>query len=219
MGYQASMGPKRAIVLLSLLAAAMPRITLAAEDDTSNPEERMAVFMGVHDWSALGDLQSADEGSFRPDGFNLAVTWHRSMAEFQRTTLLVGGELGLFSNDSDIRGLIAELSSRGMYLMPSLKFALGRQRNFYLDAGAGLYVVDFAELDCDPGCSELDVVWKETAFAGYLGISADLRFGERWAVALEAKVHFVNFGEVTGLGPESQSLDGPIYMIQVGAAF
>jgi len=214
------MCPKHAIVLLLLATAALPKSAPAAEDTTPLSASRFAVTIGVHDWSGLGDLQSADGGSFQSTGVNFAAEWHWYVTDFQRSTLLVGGELGIFANDSNIQGLTSEVTSRGMYVMPSLKLAFGRQRNFYLDAGAGLYVVDFAELVCDDSvCGEIDEIWEETKFAGYLGMSADLRISQRWAVALAAKVHFVNFGSAGGLGPESQKLDGPIYMFQVGVAF
>lgn len=213
-------GGRSAFSLLLLAAAAMPRTTLGAEDDTSVPGSRLALLIGVHDWSGLGDLQSADGGSFHSTGSTLAAVGHRRVAEFQRNTLLVGGEVGFFTNDSNIQGLTTDLSANGMYIMPSLKLAFGRQRNFYVDAGAGVYFVDFTETGCgDFGCGEIQEIWQETKFAGYLGISADLRISEQWAVALEAKVHFVNFGTASGLGAEPQSLDGPIYLFQVGAAF
>jgi hypothetical protein len=142
------------------------------------------------------------------------------VTNFRRSTLLVGGELGFFGNDSNIQSRSSEVSSRGSYLMPSLKLAFGRRRNFYLDTGAGLYLIDFAEFLCDgSGCGESDEIWGETQFGGYVGVSADLRIGQRWVGALAAKVHFVNFGSASGIAPESQNLNGPIYMLQVGVAF
>jgi hypothetical protein len=213
------MNVKLAVVLLLLATAAMPRSTLGYENDTATPRQRFAVFIGAHDWSGLADLQSADGGSFQSNGVNLAAAWHRHVGEFERSSLLVGGELGLFINDSSIQGPTVDLTSRGFYLVPSVKFAFGRHRNFYLDAGAGVYSADFAELFCSPGCVELDEAWQETTFGSYLGFSTDFRFGERWAGALEAKAHFVDFGEVTGLGSQVQTLGGPIYMLQVGVAF
>jgi len=214
------MCPKYAIVLLLLATAALPKSALAAEDTTPLSASRFAALIGVHDWSGLGDLQSADGGRFQSTGVNFQAEWHRHVTDFQRSALLVGGELGFFTNDSNIQGLTSDLISRGMYVMPSLKLAFGRQRNLYLDAGAGLYVVDFAEVDCSGYlCTELDDLWQETTLAGYLGFSADLRISQQWAVALEAKVHFVSFGAASGLGTEPQKLDGPIYMFQVGVAF
>lgn len=202
-----------------LASAALPKAVLATEDETSLLASRLAVVIGVHDWSSLGDLQSVDGGSFQATGVNFAAAWHQRVTDLQRGTLLLGGEIGFFTNDSNIRGLTADLISRGVYAMPSLKLALGSQRNFYVDAGAGLYIVDFAELDCTEFCVEMDELWEETQFGGYLGISADFRISHRWAVALEAKVHFVSFGTASGLGPESQNLDGPIYTFHLGASF
>jgi len=33
------------------------------------------------------------------------------------------------------------------------------------------------------------------------------------------KVHFADFGEVTGLGPDTGDLKGPIYIFSLGGAF
>ena len=214
------MCPKHAIALLLLAAAAMPETTLGAEDGPFVPGSRLALLIGVNDWSGLGDLQAAGGGNFHSTGAILAAVGHRRVAEFEHSTLLVGGEAGFFRTDSNIPGLTTHLSAQGMYFIPSLKLALGRQRNIYLDAGTGVYIVGFNETGCDDfGCGELQELWEDSQFAGYLGIGADLRFNKSWALAFEAKVHFADFDTITGLGVGPQSLDGPIYLFQVGVVF
>lgn len=90
-----------------------------------------------------------------------------------------------------------------------------------MEAGLGWYQVDIAELICDEDilnnivCIEIAEPYDEDALGGYLGISGG--FGGGFIMGL--KVHFADFGKVTGLGPDTGDLKGPIYIFSLGGAF
>ncbi len=87
----------------------------------------------------------------------------------------------------------------------------------------GWYEVDIAELICednnfDPNniiCIEVAEPYDEDTLGSYLGISGG--FGGGFIMGL--KVHFADFGKVTGLGTDTGDLNGPIYIFSLGAAF
>ncbi len=132
--------------------------------------------------------------------------------------MLAGVDFGLFATESDIAGISDDFTQRGLYLTPSVKFRFGQRDKRYLnlEAGAGWYKVDMAELDCSViPCAEILEPFDKDTFGGYIGVSGG--FG-RWFV-LGLKVHFADFGEVTGFGTAVGSLEGPFYILSAGGAF
>ena len=64
-------------------------------------------------------------------------------------------------------------------------------------------------------CIEIAEPYDEDTLGGYLGISGG--FGGGFIMGL--KVHFADFGEVTGLGLDTGQLKVPIYILSLGGAF
>jgi len=178
---------------------------------------------GVMIWSDLKDLEPAAGGGFDSVGFIVELAGHKHVTRWGPADILIGVDLGIFATQSDIPGNTENFTQRGLYLTPSMKFRFGERSRRYLNLGAGLgwYQVDFAELICDHDnfnnivCIEITEPYDEFTLGGYLGITAG--FGGGFIMGL--KVHFANFGKVTGLGPDTGELNGPIYIFSLGGAF
>jgi len=208
---------------LLLLAGPYPAIP----DDAPDPltEEitrgtRFALQLGGHAWPAMADLESSIGGAFDDWGLDIEVNWHVKARAPRRW--LWGVDLGLFFTESNIPGQSSDLSARGMYLTPSIKLPVAATGLFYLDAGLGLYIVDFAELDCESVnfCFEAEEKWEATRLGGYLGASMDIlpRPGSRFRGSVGFKIHYADFGTPNGIGPSPGTLDGPIVMLLLGVA-
>ena len=188
-----------------------------------NPWE-WAFGLGVMSWSDLGDVQSSLGGDFDDIGFALDMSVHRKV-DLGDTTLLLGADLGFFSTDSKIPGIFEDLIQRGVYLTPSARLRFGESGRGHIDleAGAGWYNTDFAELDCDnynvvlggPVCTEINDPFDSNTFGGYVGIRGGFN---KWFTA-GFRAHFADFGEVTGLPTVSGDLGGPVYTLMFGARF
>jgi hypothetical protein len=175
--------------------------------------------LGVANWDDLSNLQSATGEQFDSVGFALELAGHKNVGRWGSADVLVGFDLGFFTTDSDVLGVWEQFTQRGLYLTPSVKLRFGERARRYwnLEAGVGWYNTDFAELDCDSGyfCAELAAPFDSDAAGGYLGISGG--FG-RWFIA-GLKVHYADFGPVTGIRSLSGELKGPIYIFSLGGAF
>ena len=173
--------------------------------------------VGLMTWSDLKDLEPAAGGGFESLGFTLEFAGHKHVARWGSADVLVGADFGLFTTESDVPGISEEFTQRGLYLTPSMKIRYGERSGRYLnlEAGLGWYEVDFAELRCDTGCIEIADTFNKDILGGYLGISGG--FGGWFIMGL--KVHFTDFGQVTGLGPGTGDLKGPIYILSLGGAF
>ncbi len=178
---------------------------------------------GVMIWSDLKDLQPAAGGGFDSLGFIVELAGHKHVARWGSADVLIGADLGIFATQSNIPGITEDFTQRGLYLTPSMKLRFGERSRRYLnlEAGLGWYQVDFAELICDDDhfnnivCIEIAEPFGEDTLGGYLGISGG--FGGGFIMGL--KVHFADFGEVTGLGLDTGDLKGPIYIFSRGGAF
>ncbi len=178
---------------------------------------------GLMIWSDLRDLEPAAGGSFDSLGFAVEFAGHKHVARWGSADVLVGMDLGIFATQSDIPGSIEEFTQRGLYLTPSMKFRFGERSRRYLnlEAGLGLYQVDFAELICNDDnfnnivCIAIAEPFDENTLGGYLGISGGFAGG----FIMGFKVHFADFGKVTGLEPDTGALKGPIYIFSLGGAF
>ena len=172
-------------------------------------------------WSDLKDLEPAAGGGFDSLGFIVELAGHKHVTRWGSADVLIGADLGIFATQSNIPGITENFTQRGFYLTPSIKFRLGERGRRYLnlEAGLGWYQVDFAELICEDDnfnnivCIEIAEPYDEDTLGGYLGISGG--FGGGFIMGL--KVHFADFGEVTGLGLDTGQLKGPIYILSLGA--
>jgi len=178
---------------------------------------------GLMTWSDLRDLEPAAGGGFDSLGFVVELAGHKHVARWGSADVLIGVDLGFSATQSDIPGITEDFTQRGLYLTPSMKFRFGERSRRYLnlEAGLGWYQVDFAELICDDDnfnnivCIEIAEPYDEDTLGGYLGITGG--FGGGFIMGL--RVHFANFGKVTGLGPDTGDLNGPIYIFSLGGAF
>lgn len=211
-------GTGRLIAALGLCVAVVPVFADEIVDDGAR--WNWTATMGLATWSDLGDIESSSGGQFDSGGFALELAGHRKVARWGSADVLLGADLGLFTTDSNIAGISQELTQRGLYLTPSVKLRYGERSRRYLnlEAGVGWYETDFAELDCDSGgslCVELRDPFNSDTVGAYVGISGG--FG-RWFIA-GLKVHYADFGSVTGVGSLTGELKGPIYIFSLGAAF
>jgi len=203
----------------------MPVIaTYAAEEPVPSAQGRWSgtVTAGLMNWSDLKHLQPAAGGGFDSFGFVVELAGHKHVGRWGRADVLVGVDLGIFATQSDVPGITEDFTQRGLYLTPSIKFRLGERSRRYLnlEAGLGWYQVDIAELFCSDDninntvCIEIAEPYDEDTLGGYLGITGG--FGGGFIMGL--KVHFADFGKVTGLGPDTGGLKGPIYIFSLGGA-
>ena len=203
----------------------MPVIaTYAAEESVPSAQGRWSgtVTAGLMNWSDLKHLQPAAGGGFDSFGFVVELAGHKHVGRWGRADVLVGADFGIFATQSDVPGITEDLTQRGLYLTPSIKLRLGERSRRYLnlEAGLGWYQVDIAELICSDDninntvCIEIAEPYDEDTLGGYLGITGG--FGGGFIMGL--KVHFADFGKVTGLGPDTGGLKGPIYIFSLGGA-
>ncbi len=178
---------------------------------------------GLMTWSDLNDLEPDAGGGFDSLGFIVELAGHKHVTRWGSADVLIGVDLGISATQSDIPGNTEDFTQRGVYVTPSIKFRFGERSRRYLNLETvlGCYQVDIAELICDEDifnkivCIEIAEPYDEDALGGYLGITGG--FGSGFIMGL--KVHFADFGRVTGLGPDTGDLKGPIYIFSLGGAF
>ena len=210
-------------ILLVLASASL------AQDDVdwvTTSRGRFEIAIGAHSWPGLADLDAAREGGFDDLGFNISLAAHWPVKRFADSELLAGIDLGLMSNESNIRFISDTLVARNGYLAPSVKWMFGNRHRYSLDAGVGYYLQDIAEVAGEYPMYWETQLWEEGTVGAYLGGTVDFRGGEparSRGVMMSLKVHFVDFGAVRDddflpptLGQDAGSLAGPVYMYQVG---
>lgn len=217
--------------LLAGLAAALlvTEGAAQAEDDvewvtTSRPRYEIAI--GGNSWPGLADLDAARDGEFDQAGFSLNLAAHWPVRRFARSELLAGVDLGVMTNDSNIRFISESLIARNGYLVPSVKWMFGQRHRYSLDAGVGYYLQDIAEVVTDYPLYGETRLWEEGAIGAFLGGTIDFRGGEpsrSRGLTMSLKVHFADFGTVRDqhplpqtLGQDAGNLGGPVYVYQVG---
>jgi hypothetical protein len=188
---------------------------------------RYELAIGAHSWPGLGDLQPAAGGTFDELGFGLGGAIHWPVWRFVRSELLLGIDLSLMSNSSNIPSFLGDVLVRDVYLGPSLKWVFGQKHRYSLDAGITFHEIDIADVTSDfYGYAESEI-WGESAVGGYVGSTVDIGAGipdKRRGMTLAFRVHFVDFGVVADenlqflqtLGPDAGVLSGPVYVFQIG---
>ena len=215
----------------SFVAAAMlaPAAAALAQEDVewvTTSRGRYEIAIGANNWPGLAELDAAREGEFDTTGFNISLAAHWPVKRFADSELMAGLDLGLFTNDSDIRFISESITARNIYLAPSVKWMFGRRHRYSLDAGLGYYMQDIAEVISGYPLYGETVLWEAAAAGGYLGGTIDFGGGnpsKSSGAMMSLKVHLVDFGSVRDegslpptLGPDAGRLTGPIYMYQVG---
>ncbi len=207
-------------VLMLLLTLILPvAYTYAADEleSVSMGNWQWTATLGAVSWRNLESLEPAAGGEFNSLGFAMELAGHKHVTRWGSADVLVGADLGLFTTESSISGFQENFTQRGLYLTPSMKLRFGDRNVKYmnLEVGLGWYEMDIAELDCTDFCTEFDEPFNSDVLGGYLGISSG--FGTSFVMGLKA--HFVDFGPVTGLGPNTGDLNGPVYIFSAGFAF
>ena len=216
---------------LAGLAAAIlaPLCAAWAQDDVewvTTSRGRYEIAIGAHSWPGLADLDAARVGEFDETGFNINLAAHWPVKRFSDSELLAGVDLGLFSNESNIRFISDSLTARNGYIAPSVKWMFGNRHRYSLDAGIGYYLQDITEIAGEYPMIRETQLWEESAVGAYLGGTIDFRGGDparSRGMMMSLKVHFVDFGTVRDdgflpatLGQDAGRLTGPVYMYQVG---
>jgi len=222
--------PKNTARLLCLAGLMSAAVGLAqAADDiewVTTSRGRYEIAIGAHSWPGLAGLQAAQGGAFDEVGFNLNLAAHWAVKRFAGSELLAGIDLGLMSNDSNIRFVWGDVTARNGYIAPSVKWMFGRRHRYSLDAGLGYYVQDVAEVAGSYPYYWETQLWEDSTVGGYVGTTIDFRGGDPYrthGMMASFKVHFLEFGTVqdegplpTTLGGDAGSLSGPVYMLQFG---
>lgn len=192
---------------------------------TSRP--RLEVAIGAHSWPGIADIEPARDGAFDEDGFNISGAAHWPVWRFDASEILVGGDLGFFSNESSIPFISEDIVARAAYLSPSIKWMFGSNHRYSLDAGLGYYILDISEVAGEYPVIFETQLWEDDAVGGYVGATIDIGGGrpdKNRGVMLSMKVHFVEFSQVRDetaffpatLGQDAGDISGPVYMFQAG---
>ncbi len=190
---------------------------------------RWEIWLAGTYWSDLNELMPSAGGSFNETGYGIGAGAHWPIASGSRGELLLGLEGAALSHDSDIRGDFEDLTSRDGYVAFSAKWIPGKPTGLSLDAGYAYHVVDMSQVDGDYFSyyyAEYES-WEDSAGGPFVGLSWDSwagKEGKSAGLALGIDVHFVDFGVVRDedlyitpvLGPNAGTLDGPIYLFQIG---
>jgi hypothetical protein len=218
-------------LFLTSLAATLVAPTSASQpgDDVewvTTQRGRFEIALGAHSWPGLADLDAARHGEFDAAGFNINLAAHWPVKRWSDSELLAGIDIGLLSNESDIRFVSESISALNTYLVPSVKWMFGRKHRYSVDAGFGYYEQDITEVVSEYPLYWETQLWEESAAGGYLGGTIDFGGGEPFrtrGVMMSLKVHFVDFGTVRDegrlpptLGQDAGRLTGPIYVYQLG---
>lgn len=188
---------------------------LSAEEHVQQPAKGLLTLtIGAVAWADLSDVQLSDGSGFDSLGYSVAFAGHVRIARLGRAEVLLGADLGLWGTQSDVQFFFD--TQDALFITPSVRFVFGQVsgRYFAIETGAGWYKNEFSESACDAGgnCVDLQGFSDEETIGGYVGLAAGL--GSWFFV--EAQAHFADFGEVTGFGSQTYSLNGPIYMFNIG---
>ena len=217
--------PTGRVLLITLLLLGVTTSTGAEPEDGAGeaPLRFFRAAVGYQQFRPLADLEPAAPGRFDAGGYLLDLGVHRQIGRWRQADVLFGVDLGLFTNESDVQAAQETLTSRGLYLTPSVKLMFSKtgERYIGLEAGAGYYLIDFVEfINRDALFSELfeaNEVFEESTLGGYLGISADFPVGKgSGGIFIGTRVHWFDLGPATALGPSAGDLTGPMVTVHGG---
>lgn len=172
-------------------------------------------------WDSLGDLVPAGRGGpFETEGAGWDASLEGSIGRLGNTVVFIGFNLGMTGFNSNIfleEDLITESNIDLAYAVGTLNFRLGRPGSQYvdIDIGLGAYNVGNEYIDCIavPACLASDT--SVTKPGGYFGVSSAVWRG----LKLAGRIHYADFGTISSIGPESGTLEGPLYSVQAGWEF
>jgi hypothetical protein len=182
-----------------------------------NPDWRFRASLGFGLWDSQRELDTVG-GEFDDGPFVLELGIDYRLTEWGNVDIYAGLDGGFMTTASDILGIYTSPTSDVVYFAPSVALYFGEDSStrFNFRAGAGRYSVEFSEWIDN---TSLNRSFSETEFGLLLGAGVDfpLGFGSGLnSITLETRAHFVDFGPVQQLGPDSGNLDGPIWTFQFG---
>ncbi len=223
------------LIALTIVTCLGTTATLADPPNTARRPNLLIFGLGATYWPGAHDLDPAGSpfaselGRFHTWGFNFEFGYQRRVAQWGGTTVLVGGDFGVFGNENsrDLDVVLlpfgntvdGSLLARGLYLTPSVRFVFsGSARwRFFAGAGLGYYEADIAQV-LDDGF-EADELTSESDLGGYLSLGFDRRLWSKrpnWRLRVETKTHFADFGATDRYAPGAGDLDGPIQTVTFG---
>jgi hypothetical protein len=219
---------RRKQVLIALLLATSLAVPVLAQDDAPRSRvSRWDISLELPVWPGLQELQPAAGGSFNSVGFGLGASWHRLVAKFTSSEMLLGVDGWVAATESSVAGNFEDVMVRHFYLGGSMKWMFGDARNLSLDAGLGYHELDMAQVSSDwRGTLEFEH-WSKSKAGAFIGGTWDVgagRPGKDRGLSLGLRVHFVDFGRVYDqdnlsysptLGPDAGNLTGPLYMMRI----
>ncbi len=172
-------------------------------------------------WDSLRDLEPAGRGGpLETDAAGFDTSLEGSVGRLGNAIVFIGFNFGMAGFNSNIfleEDAITESNIDLIYALGTLNFRLGEPGRQYvdIDVGLGAYNAGNMYIDCIavPECLASEV--SVTRPGGYVGAS--------WAIwrglKLAGRIHYVDFGTISSIGPESGTLEGPMYSVQVGWEF
>ncbi len=171
-------------------------------------------------WDALGDLDPAGRGGpFETEGLGFDASIDGSIGRLGNSIVFAGFEFGMagFNSNVFLEGFPDRSALDLAYAVGTLSFRFGSPGAQYvdIDIGLGAYNAGNLYIDCTavPECFDSEISVTEPG--GYIGAG--------WAVwqglNLAGRVHFADFGTIGSIGPESGTLDGPMYSVRLGWEF
>jgi hypothetical protein len=216
-----------------------PESKSANSQPETGPKGSIDFLIGVSRWAGPGGLTSltselAKYGSFPVWGYNIEISGHARVNRIKGNELRIGGDLGIFYRSGtqhiDVTIHPAEtttqqtMDARGLYLTPSIRYVFGKSNEklkprLNIGAGGGFYAFDIVTM---LGSMELDTYYRKYNFGGYISggvaIPISARHPER-SILFEVKTHFVRFGDFESVSAGTTTLNGPIFIFQLGAGF
>lgn len=186
---------------------------------------RYELWAGPISWPGLDNVRAL-QGEFDSIGLGLGLGFHFAVRSFEAGDLLVGFDLSLSGVDSDIDGYFSTVMAQHMFLGASAKWLFGESRKLSLDAGFGWHEVEIADMSTVFWGIE-ETLWSGGRIGTWAGLSWDIgqrQPGSTGGLFIAARAHFVEFGKVRDegpvsapvLGPAAGTLDGPIYVLEIG---
>lgn len=187
-------------------------------DYLADPDWRFRLNFGLGLWPDQELLDSGTSGEFDAGPLVLEIGGDYRLAAWGEHHFYLGLDAGLMTTQSDIPGRFTSPTSDVSYLLPSLAVYRGGYDEPRLNfrAGVGRYRVEFSEL---VDTTSLNTTFSASEFGYFVGLGLDFPLGVGSglnSMTLDARAHFVDFGEVQRLASRPQDLSGPIWTLQLG---
>jgi hypothetical protein len=207
-------------LLATSLVLVFPQLANAADDDSVFGDHwGFRIGLNYSSWPGLGDLEPAAGGPFETKGNGLEFEAYTSIAKTGDNWLFAGLDVGFLGFNTSLLedDFPDESALDATHIDVLLKYRFGDPGHNYfeVDLGLGYYLASTMYIQCGviPDCfdAEADV---ET-FGGFVGLSGRLMKG----LVIGARAHYVDFGPIEAIGPDSGELKGPIYTAYVSWEF